>query len=171
MPFPQSWADNIVGRLSLRYGAAFDHLYTGRDMAMVQADWANALDGMERFPAAIKWALDNLPERAPHASAFRAHVLKAPGIDSLPAPNLALPGPPADPQRVERLMAEARAAVAADSRSPAQSIIDSLLARSHVGRPQREFLATCVKSLPANDQRREAVERLLSSPAAVKEAA
>ena len=62
---PTRWADELFGRLSLRYGAAFLAQYRDLDLEAVKADWADVLDGFERFPEAIRHALSVLPADRP----------------------------------------------------------------------------------------------------------
>ncbi len=101
---PKSWVDELFGRLALRYGAAFEAQYRGLDRDAVKADWADVLDGFERFPEAIKHALSVLPvDKPPNALQFRDACRRAPR----PA-QLALPPPQMPREVAERVMASLR---------------------------------------------------------------
>lgn len=162
MSLPQDWADRLFLRLSVRYGESFLGQYRNQDMAAVKADWADVLDGWERCPSAIAWALDSLPERAPNAITFRNLCRAAPQAPQA----LQLLPPKADPQKVAEIVASARIGRSADpSRSPAQSVIDGIIQiltkkTEAPGRAQRQFVERCVTMLGANDPRREQLRRL-----------
>lgn len=163
MPFPQSWADRLFAQLRLRYGAAMDALFAGQDLRQVAADWAAVLDGWEAHPDAIRWALDNLPERAPNAIAFRNLCRSAPQIRAQALPE---PAPKADPQRVAEIVATARAgAVPGMGRSPVQVVIDGIVSRldatqARPGRAQRDVVRTMARALQPSDPRRADLIRL-----------
>ncbi len=94
MSLPASWVESLFARLSVRYGIAFARQYEGFDMAAIKADWADVLAGFDGD--SIAYALRYLPtERPPNALQFRDICRRAPS-----APVVALPAPPADPQRV-----------------------------------------------------------------------
>lgn len=79
MPMPSSWVDELLGRLSVRYGEAFVRQYTAANIQpeAVRADWAEVLDGVT--PESIRYALQYLPEdRPPNALQFRALCRQAP---------------------------------------------------------------------------------------------
>lgn len=122
---PTRWVDELFGRLSLRYGAAFLAQYRDLDIAAVKADWADVLDGFERFPEAIKHALDVLPaDRPPNALQFRDACRRAPraAVAALPAPKLA-------PEVAEQLLQAVRACrnrIEGETLSPAAKCIRNI---------------------------------------------
>lgn len=125
MPLPQSWADALIARLALRYGAAFMRQYGDADAALVKADWAEVLDGVHGD--AIAYALQHLPvERPPNALQFRELCLRAP-----PPAATRLPSPQSDapPAQIRQLAAGMRQ----HSVSPAQQCLDNI-ARAVVAR-------------------------------------
>lgn len=95
--------DRIFERLVAAYGRQFIDLYADVSPQDVKTAWSHELevfaspDGLKR----IAWALDNLPDRAPTAPAFRslcrqAHVPEAPP----------LPMPAANPERMRAELAK-----------------------------------------------------------------
>jgi len=61
------------------YGQAFLRRWADIDMNTVKSDWAHELDGFDRNPKAIAFALSNLdPEKPPTVLQFRALAYKAP---------------------------------------------------------------------------------------------
>lgn len=95
MPLPDAWIDALFARLTVRYGVAFQRQYADMDIAVVKADWALALS---RIPSdAIKGALENLPEKPPHAGQFRKLCVDAMPSEAnrvfvaLPAPIVPMP--------------------------------------------------------------------------------
>jgi hypothetical protein len=95
MALPAAWIESLFARLTTRYGVAFQRVYADMDIEVVKADWAIALD---RIPgAAIKGALENLPDKPPHAGQFRKLCLDSMPSDAnrvfvaLPAPKVDLP--------------------------------------------------------------------------------
>lgn len=110
MSLPIAWIDRIFERLTLRYGRDFLGRWEGIPIAEVKADWANVLDGFSAQPAAIAWALNQLPDsRAPTAQDFRALCRSAPPPD-LPR----LPEPKADPERVAAELSKMKKVPCAD---------------------------------------------------------
>ena len=85
----------IHARLSVRFGTSWSAKWAGLDMAAIEADWAEQLDGMT--PTGIRQALANLPhDFPPTATAFRAlgvireereefKALPAPAVDAASA--------------------------------------------------------------------------------------
>lgn len=130
MALPSAWIEELFGRLSVRYGQAFQAMYRDLDIAVVKADWADVLDGFQERPATIKHALANLPsDKPPNAQQFRALCMQTP-IPAAPA--LAAPATKADPERVAQAMQSA-------SNKPqgfdyAKSCADALRARRERGK-------------------------------------
>jgi hypothetical protein len=79
MSLPASWVDRIFDKLTLTYGQSFLRRWQDIDMNAVKSDWGHELDGYERFPKAIAWALQNLPpEKPPTVLEFRNLARRAP---------------------------------------------------------------------------------------------
>jgi hypothetical protein len=92
MSLPLPWVDSLFGRLAVRYGAAWSRMWDGVDVALVKADWAAELSGLQLHPASIAYGLDHLPpDRPPTVGQFRALCI------ARPEKHEALPAPAADP--------------------------------------------------------------------------
>lgn len=91
----ESSVDQLFGRLTLRYGAAFLRQWPDADLSMVKADWAHVLRGLPG--SAVKGALETLPDKPPNASQFRKLCLDAIKgeerrvFTALPAPRVPMP--------------------------------------------------------------------------------
>lgn len=97
--------DIIFKKLALRYGRDFTGKWEGIDLDDVKSDWALELDGFEKAPHAIFYALQNLPEvKAPNVAEFRAIARRAPSQQVLK-----IDAPKADPALVRACLAQARA--------------------------------------------------------------
>lgn len=131
MSLPQPWVERIFSRLTVRYGRDFTIRYEGlgqtveEGAAIVQADWARELDGFERHPALIGWALDHLPDRPPNAGEFRRLAKSGPDIQP-DKPRIEPPTPASRATR-ERVLAAFQAmnkpAAARDPRQWARDLI------------------------------------------------
>jgi len=89
MQLPDSWVDSLFARLQVRYGAAWNRMWEGVDIAAVKADWAAELGGFSTLPDAIAYALEHLPpDFPPTCTAFRALCIARPEpkLKQLPAP-------------------------------------------------------------------------------------
>lgn len=96
MPLNLRFVKEIHARIAIRYGSAWTSKWAGVDMADLEADWADQLDGMQ--PANIRKALESLPlEFPPTAPAFRALGVIA--EEHKPAVML----PPPDPVGMKRI--------------------------------------------------------------------
>lgn len=94
MSMPHAWTERLFTRLLARYGSAWINLWAGVDVQAMHEDWSRVLDGV---PASmIAYGLDNLPDRPPNATQFRALCHQRPTT-----PLVALEAPPAQPERVE----------------------------------------------------------------------
>lgn len=79
MSLPHSWVEPIFTKLTLVYGQQFLRRWQDIDLDAVKADWAHELDGMDRSPKRIAYALQNLPlEKPPTVLEFRAIAWKMP---------------------------------------------------------------------------------------------
>ena len=101
MGMPSAWIDRIFDKLTLTYGQAFLNRWKDLDLNAVKSDWMHELDGMERHPEAIAFALSNLNDKPPTVIEFRAMCRRAPS-PVVPA----LEAPKADPERVRAELAK-----------------------------------------------------------------
>jgi hypothetical protein len=94
MSLPIAWVDKIFLKLTLNFGREFLGRWEGVPIEDVKADWAHELRGYQQNPSAIAYGLEHcLGGKPPTVQEFKAICNKRP--DS----NLALPSPPADPER------------------------------------------------------------------------
>lgn len=87
---PSAWVDKIFKKLTLTYGRDFLARWEGVEISAVKADWGYELRGYSKFPEAIAYALENLPEgKPPTVVEFRAMCFKRPdtSMPALPAPD------------------------------------------------------------------------------------
>lgn len=92
--------DRIFRRLAATYGAAWDRSMGQAPLMDVKTAWAHELAGFTKSRddmMAIKWALENLPERCPNAIEFKRLCAQAPAQRMVELPPIP---PKADPQRV-----------------------------------------------------------------------
>ncbi|WP_157443353.1 hypothetical protein [Curvibacter lanceolatus] len=101
MPMPLAWLDRIFDKLTVTYGSAFLDRWRDVDIAKVKTDWLDVLDGMEKHPEAIAFALQNLTEKPPTVIEFRNLCRRAPMPE---APRLE--APKADPERIKAEIAK-----------------------------------------------------------------
>ena len=79
MSLPSSWVEPIFTKLTLIYGQQFLRRWQDLDLDAVKADWAHELDGLDKSPKRIAYALQNLPpEKPPTVLEFRAICWKMP---------------------------------------------------------------------------------------------
>lgn len=122
MPLPATWVENLFGRLSLRYGAAFMRQWPDADPVLIKADWADVLDGMPG--AAISYALRYLPTLPPNAIQFRDICRRAPAPDVVA---IAAPVERADPERVTTIVSRATRPAGLPQESPADQCARNIL--------------------------------------------
>lgn len=117
MSLPAAWVDHLFAKLATRYGAAFSAMYRDTDPAVVKADWAEVLTGLDGD--SIGYGLRYLPtDRPPNAMQFRDACRRAPVQAStrLPAPSIDT----ASREFVEKTVRRVRDAIGANrSGSPA----------------------------------------------------
>ncbi len=152
MSLPQRWAEHLFAKLAVRYGAAFLRQYGDADPALVQADWAEVLDGTSG--ASLSYALRYLPVNPPNAIAFRDLCRRAPAPE---APRIAHDMPPPDPARVQAIVGELSKPVASAHLSPAQQCAANILRIAadrggKLSRPQREQLVAMLPMLTPQQQ-------------------
>ena len=121
--FPAGWIDRIFTKLIAIYGRDFLSRWEGIDIGDVKEDWRHELNGFERFPKSIAYALDNLPDKPPTVLEFRALCRRAPD-DAAPR----LEAPPASKEIRERELAKIREILARpkdnDPRAWAKRIVE-----------------------------------------------
>ncbi len=103
---PEPWVERIFATMRATYGAAFDRQWEcppGVDPVthaqQLKAHWGRELRGYQQNPAAIGFALGNLPPHPPNLVEFRAACCRRPE----PARPM-LPQPKADPQKVAKIV-------------------------------------------------------------------
>lgn len=62
-PLPENWIDALFARLTGIYGNRFTNMWANIDVNLVRQTWATELAGVQ--PAAIKYALEHLPDEFP----------------------------------------------------------------------------------------------------------
>ena len=83
MSLPIVFVDQIFSKLTLIYGRDFAGRWEGMNVADVKADWAHELDGLDRSPQRIAYALKNLPiSKPPTVLEFRATAWKMPAASN-----------------------------------------------------------------------------------------
>ena len=105
-PTMQELVNVIFTKMNLLYGRDFTGRWEGLDLQDIKNDWAHELSGFEKRPEAVKYALQNLPPRAPNVLEFRAIVLRAPDV-----PLQRIAPPAANPELVKAAMKAAREAL------------------------------------------------------------
>ena len=122
MSLPSAWIDRIFDKLTLTYGQTFLRRWQDLDINAVKSDWAHELDGFDRSPKAIAYALQNLnPERPPTVLEFRALAYKCPAEQPV-----LLEIPKATPERVAKeldKLAPMRKRIYVDGRDWARRIL------------------------------------------------
>lgn len=79
MSLPAAWVNKIFDKLTLTYGQSFLRRWQDLDINAVKSDWGHELDGFDKNPKAIAYALQHLnPERPPTVLEFRALCWKCP---------------------------------------------------------------------------------------------
>lgn len=84
-PLPSAWVEKIFARLQGVYGREFTGqfstgLVNGIDAGIENAKgvWADELSGFAKWPEAIGYALEHLPERVPNCIKFKELCRNAP---------------------------------------------------------------------------------------------
>jgi len=132
MSLPIEWVDRIFEKLTIVYGRDFMDRWRGLSIADVKTDWAHELAGFERWPEAIKFALQSMPpDKPPTVLQFREICRKAPA-KVLPQ----LPEPKADPDRLNKAIADlsvTKANFKAESTVDHKAWAKRIMARYHAG--------------------------------------
>ncbi len=87
--------DRLFERMAATYTTAWVRQFEHVPMQDAKTAWAHELDGFTGRLDAVAWALENLPARCPNVIEFRHLCRQAPR-----PPELQLPSPKADPERV-----------------------------------------------------------------------
>jgi hypothetical protein len=146
--------DRLFDHLAATYGQQWMALWGAVPINDVKSLWAHELQGFAHRLEAIAYALDHLPERPPNLVQFKALCRQAPNAEAQP-----LPLPRADPERVRSALSTMRSTSdthSSDGRTLAQTCIDGLIKRGEAGalsRAQRDMLASCLRTLRADDPR------------------
>lgn len=84
-PLPSAWVEKIFARLQGIYGREFTGQFStgmvnGIDAGLenAKATWAEELGGFVKWPEAIAYALEHLPERVPNCIKFKELCRMAP---------------------------------------------------------------------------------------------
>lgn len=144
MPMPSAWIDKIFMKLELTYGHRFLSQWTGVDSSVIKADWAHELDGFEKHPESIAYALKHLPtEQPPTVLVFRNLCRNAP----LPEFK-ALPAPEVDKEKAQEAVQKALQAIKfqGDYLDPIRRLRErELRGDKTLTKGQREFWRTALK--------------------------
>lgn len=92
--------DWLFTRLAGTYGAQWTRQWEGTPMTDIKTAWGHELSGYAGNPSAIRYALDNLPERCPNVIQFRNLCRAAPSKE---APRIE--APKAHPDVVAKVLA------------------------------------------------------------------
>lgn len=106
MSLPSHWTETIFSKLTLIYGRDFIGRWEGMELCDIKTDWSHELDGYDKRPKSIAWALDNLPpSKPPTVLEFRKLCNTVPQEATL-----LLPEPKSDPAFVAQVLAKMAAA-------------------------------------------------------------
>ena len=97
--------DRVFHQLALTYPAEWERNVRLAPTNEIRSLWAIHLDGYQNRPAAIEWAMANLPERCPNVIEFLHLVRRAPAPD---VPRIA--SKPADKAKAKQILAQLRPA-------------------------------------------------------------
>ena len=120
MSLPSNWTEAIFSKLTLIYGRDFTGRWEGMNICDIKTDWSHELDGYDKRPKSIAWALDNLPQsKPPTVLEFRKLCNTMPQEATL-----LLPEPKSDPAFVAQVLAKiTEAPLKIDDRDWARRII------------------------------------------------
>ena len=91
--------DRLFQRLAATYGAAWSRQWEGVPIGDVKTAWMHELEGYMDNLDAIKYALENLPERCPNVIQFRNICRSAPSVQ-----HVQIERPKADPAIVAMVL-------------------------------------------------------------------
>lgn len=152
---PEPWVERIWQAMRATYGATFDRQWecpAGADpvehVRSLKAFWGRELSRYQQNPQAIRYGLENLPNFPPNLIEFRAICNRRP--DAVPP---MLPAPPADPERVRAVLAEATALLTPASRQASPAAECAARLRRWIadgvklGSAQKAMLAACERHM------------------------
>lgn len=122
------WVDALFARLFARYGDAWLRKWDGVPPHAMKADWSAMLQPFrDRHPAAMEYAIDNLPQWPPTSDEF-ARICR-----NAPSQHRALESPTGkqDPARLKTLLAGAEKAVTGHNHRA--HLLERLEARERAG--------------------------------------
>lgn len=156
MSLPVRVIDRLFERLAATYGQQWLSLWGAVPITDVKSLWAAELAGFTDRLEAIGHALEHLPERPPNLVQFKTLCRQAPTSD----PVLPPPQGHADPARVQAIVATMRDQVREEGAraglTPAQKVVDGLIARAQDRKlvpAQLAVLAACTATLRDGDPR------------------
>ena len=150
MSLPSNWTETIFSKLTLIYGRDFTGRWEGMNICDIKTDWSHELDGYDKRPKSIAWALDNLPpSKPPTVLEFRKLCNTVPQEATL-----LLPEPKSDPAFVAKVLAKmADAPIRTDGKDWARVTIARKAAgeniKPHNLKCAREALGITTKMLEA----------------------
>lgn len=101
MSLPLPWIEKIFQKLTLTFGRDFLNRWEGIPIEEVKADWAHELRGFQQNPPALAYGLEHcIGGKPPTVQDFKAVCLRRQDVV------LALPSPPASPEKVAAELAK-----------------------------------------------------------------
>jgi hypothetical protein len=134
----------VFSKLTVRYGRDFLSRYEGQDLAVVKANWAEEMAGLQDRPEAIKYALDHPTAKPPNVVEFIESCRRAPTRALF-----AIAPPSANPDVIERAMRKAQEAFRhkGDVLDPIRNLRRRELdGDKTLTRAQREFWRTALRA-------------------------
>jgi hypothetical protein len=90
MRLPEEWVNKLFERLTIRYGREFINRWDsiGVPIEDVKNDWAMELGCFAKKPEALRFAIENLPAKAPTVNEIKALAIRCPPpvFKALPEP-------------------------------------------------------------------------------------
>lgn len=109
-PLPDEVVDRLFSALVVRYGVPFTDRWRDLDLDAVKGDWARELGRFAGNRNALRFALDNLPEKPPTVIEFRRLCNDAPVGQAMLPSDAPVRGPtPAEREVMRALAADIRA--------------------------------------------------------------
>lgn len=138
---PPEWLQVLFSRLGVSYGQEWRTMWAGLDPLAVMRDWYAKLHLVQaRNPGAIRYALDNLPDRVPTADKFRALCMNAPNEQKILSAPVAKPAPEFAAQVYERLQKAKPATRMSLGQECAQRLEAKVARGERLSRPQQAQL-------------------------------
>ena len=138
MSLPSNWTETIFSKLTLIYGRDFTGRWEGMNICDIKTDWSHELDGYDKRPKSIAWALDNLPpSKPPTVLEFRKLCNTVPQEATL-----LLPEPKSDPACVAQVLAKM---ADAPSRIDGKDWARLIIARDAAGESIKPYNLKCAR--------------------------